>query len=81
MVVRYIRFIDSHDKELAKWDSEDPDMDQADPDYWDGCCPNQREQVYFPNHGLYEIERIRYIFSTPGTSELEVKLSFIRKGL
>lgn len=81
MRVRYIHYIDDHNKELVKWDGEDPDMDDSDPNYWDGYAPNIGEQVYFATYGLYEVIRIRLNFTTPSTSVLEVKLSFIRKDL
>lgn len=74
----YAKFEDDHGTEIKRidWD-RDEDGDFNDPD-WALVIPTKGEQVWIPDHGLYEVDLIRWIMDEDDP-HLLIRLSYIRR--
>lgn len=74
MRMKYMVFKDDHDKEIKRFNEDEPDDDLRF-EY----NPLVGEQIWLPNIGLYETQRVRYMLVD--VPYIEIKLSFIRRNL
>lgn len=72
----YVKYVDDQGQELKTVDWEDNDFTAP----WSCMTPMKGEQMWLPDHGLYEVTLTRWIMEEENP-HIYVKLNYIRRHL